>query len=80
MWDGCYPFYSYQRGIGVVEAYHSHPACQIAQTIEARDRLSGQGPGWPECRFCVMHARPLTRARALPSRAPRQSAAPLFGQ
>jgi hypothetical protein len=55
MWDGYYPFHSYQQGIGVVATYHSHPACQIAQTIEARDRLSGQGPGWPACRYCLMH-------------------------
>ncbi len=82
MWDNCYPFHSHQRGLGVVDAYHSHPACQIAQSIEARDRLSGQGPGWPECRYCAMHqdTRPLTRSLALLSLAPRQSADPLFEQ
>jgi hypothetical protein len=56
MWGGCYPFHSYQLGVGVVAAYHAHPACQIAQSIEARDRLSGQGPSWPACRYCLSEA------------------------
>lgn len=54
MWAG-YPFYSHVLGIGVVEAYHSHPECLIAQSIAKRYRLPGTGPGWPHCRFCLMH-------------------------
>jgi hypothetical protein len=48
-------FHSYVLGIGVIDAYHSHPECQIAQTIAESDRLPGKGHNRPHCRFCLMH-------------------------
>jgi hypothetical protein len=66
------PFYSYKRGIAVENVYHSHPTCQIAESIPLENRLLGKGPAddWPECRFCLMHhgAWPLTRFLAPLSR------------
>lgn len=50
-----YPFYSRVRGIGAVDAYHTHPACQIAKSIESGYRLSGVPYGWMECTCCVAH-------------------------
>ena len=48
-------FYSLVRGLGVVDAYHTHPACQIADSIPLTARRAGAPLGWPECRFCQVH-------------------------
>lgn len=50
-----YPFYSLNRGIGVDDVYHSHPACQIAQSIPVTLRLAGNPLAWPECVCCAVH-------------------------
>lgn len=58
--EPAYPFYSRIRGIGVVDVYHSHPACQIARSIAPGFRRPGNPLGWPECMCCQSHwvARP----------------------
>jgi hypothetical protein len=60
-----YPFYSLFRGIGVLDAYHSHPACQIGQSVALVHRLPGNPLHWPECRYCRLHHTPLKRQPAL---------------
>lgn len=62
--DPAYPFYSRTRGIGVVDAYHSHPACQIARSIAPNLRRAGNPLGWPECTCCQLHW--AARTRPLP--------------
>lgn len=44
-----YPFPSWVRGVGVADVYHSHPACQIGQSIAATYRFLGNPYHWPEC-------------------------------
>lgn len=50
-----YPFYAVVRGIGAVDAYHTHSACQIAQSIEACYRSSNIPEGCPVCTCCLTH-------------------------
>ena len=56
-----YPFYSPNRGIGVVDVYHSHPACQVAQSIAPEFRFGGNPHHWPECACCALHQAPRVR-------------------
>jgi hypothetical protein len=53
--DQTFPFYSTIRGIGAVDVYHTHPACQIARSITLADRIVGIGSRRPECALCVIH-------------------------
>lgn len=61
--DPSYPFYSPSLGIGVVPAYHTHPACQIARSIPLNERQPGRPAGWPECIFCALHHTPFHATR-----------------
>lgn len=65
-----YPFYSRVRGTGVVDAYHSHPACPIAQSIAPCYRFAGNPHQWPECTFCLLLRTPLPPAARASLRAP----------
>ncbi len=67
MWVG-YPFYATVRGIGLEDVYHTHPACQVARSIESHYRVVGIPAGRAECPLCALHhaARPATRAPGRP--------------
>lgn len=50
-----YPFYAVVRGVGTADVYHTHSACQIAQSIELEYRVTGIPATWSECVFCATH-------------------------